>query len=203
MFLNCIHYSEQGGFASALFYAEPSKKVIKNTQNYHRHNKWPDSFSHSSPHKQGGGHGGTSDSTQTSPQTFSSPDATLKTSSATEPTARRAAVDEWTSFQMVSLSTWNTQTRVNSIVQRTEKRDYWRIASVVGDGALVGQPLVNWGWEGSLVWVIFQLQSLSFKAAVQLPLAHGEAETHVWKTTREEKGPKLHKIKGRRPFWGW
>lgn len=37
--------------------------------------------------------------------TLSSPDATLKTSSTTEPTARRAALDEWTSFQMVSLST--------------------------------------------------------------------------------------------------
>lgn len=39
MFLNCIHSSEQGGFSSALFHAEPSKKVIKNTQNHHRHNK--------------------------------------------------------------------------------------------------------------------------------------------------------------------
>lgn len=37
--------------------------------------------------------------------TFSSPDATLNTSSTTEPTARRAALDECTSFQMVSLST--------------------------------------------------------------------------------------------------
>lgn len=38
--------------------------------------------------------------------TFSSRVATLKTSSTTDPTARRAALDEWTSFQMVSLSTW-------------------------------------------------------------------------------------------------
>lgn len=37
--------------------------------------------------------------------TFSSRVATLKTSSATDPTARRAALEEWTSFQMVSLST--------------------------------------------------------------------------------------------------
>lgn len=37
--------------------------------------------------------------------TFSSPDATLNTSSTTEPTARRAALDECTSFQIVSLST--------------------------------------------------------------------------------------------------
>lgn len=47
--------------------------------------------------------------------TFSSPDATLKTSSTTEPTARRAALDEWTSFQMVSLSTCqHTQTHTNT-----------------------------------------------------------------------------------------
>lgn len=39
------------------------------------------------------------------PLTFSSPVATLKTSSTTHPTARRAAPDECTSFQMVSLST--------------------------------------------------------------------------------------------------
>lgn len=37
--------------------------------------------------------------------TLSSEAATLKHSSTTEPTARRAALDEWTSFQMVSLST--------------------------------------------------------------------------------------------------
>lgn len=37
--------------------------------------------------------------------TFSSPVATLKTSSTTQPTARRAAPDECTSFHMVSLST--------------------------------------------------------------------------------------------------
>lgn len=41
----------------------------------------------------------------TSEPTFSSADATLKTSSTTEPTARRAALEEWTSFQIVSLST--------------------------------------------------------------------------------------------------
>lgn len=40
-----------------------------------------------------------------SPLTFSSPVATLKTSSTTQPTARRAAPDECTSFHMVSLST--------------------------------------------------------------------------------------------------
>lgn len=37
--------------------------------------------------------------------TLSSPVATLKTSSTTQPTARRAAPDECTSFHMVSLST--------------------------------------------------------------------------------------------------
>lgn len=37
--------------------------------------------------------------------TFSSPVATLNTSSMTQPTARRAAPEECTSFQMVSLST--------------------------------------------------------------------------------------------------
>ena len=37
--------------------------------------------------------------------TFSSPVATLKTSSTTQPTARRAAPDEWASFHVVSLST--------------------------------------------------------------------------------------------------
>lgn len=40
-----------------------------------------------------------------SPLTFSSPVATRNTSSATQPTARRAAPDECTSFHMVSLST--------------------------------------------------------------------------------------------------
>lgn len=42
--------------------------------------------------------------------TFSSPVATLKTSSTTQPTARRAAPDECTSFHMVSLSTCGENT---------------------------------------------------------------------------------------------
>lgn len=42
--------------------------------------------------------------------TFSSPVATLKTSSTTQPTARRAAPEECTSFQMVSLSTCGDST---------------------------------------------------------------------------------------------
>lgn len=42
--------------------------------------------------------------------TFSSPVATLKTSSTTQPTARRAAPDECTSFHMVSLSTCGEST---------------------------------------------------------------------------------------------
>lgn len=37
----------------------------------------------------------------------------------------------------------------------------------------------------------FVFQSCSSAAAGR----HGEAETHVWKTNREEKGPKLHKTK--------
>lgn len=59
--------------------------------------------------------------------TFSSPDATLKTSSTTEPTARRAALDEWTSFQMVSLSTCQQRQRHEVLGCLYHVKLYWTV----------------------------------------------------------------------------
>lgn len=80
--------------------------------------------------------------TQRNPDlTFSSPEATLEASSMTQPTAMRAAPDECSSFQMVSLSTWaNSQERKKK--KRKRKRDYKR--KQISEGGLAGwQPMYN------------------------------------------------------------
>lgn len=57
------------------------------------------------------------------PLTFSSPAATLKASSMTEPTAMRTAADECISFHTVSLSTCRGQRRHSVPPQNTRRSD--------------------------------------------------------------------------------
>lgn len=81
--------------------------------------------------------------TQCNPDlTFSSPEATLEANSMTQPTAMRAAPDECSSFQMVSLSTWANSQHRGWGGGREREREYKR--KQISEGGLAGwQPMYN------------------------------------------------------------
>lgn len=194
MFLNCIHYSELGGFASALFYAEPSKKVIKNTQNYHRHNKWPDSFSHSSPHKQ-----------RTQPKRLDKPSVRpMPLWKPAPPPNRPPDGPRWTNGLHSKWCHCPPETRSHASIQlfKGQKREehvrfhLLKNSQCCGWWYFSGTAIVKLGLGGLFSLGHFSASKFVFQSCSSAAAGtHGEAETHVWKTTREEKGPKLHKIK--------